>query len=104
MDKPIYGLNGFGGTKIVIRQEDLPTCPENALTAAKLTAYVNRVTALLTTLVETRTDLDQALSRLNIVRQEMAIVTGIPFTPLPPPPERGVTKENGKINLSTNVV
>lgn len=104
MDKPIYGINGFGGNKIVIRQEDLPACPENALTAAKLTAYVNRVTTLLSTLLETRTDLDLTINRLNVIRQEMSIVTGKPFTPLPPPPERGVTKEDGKINLSTNIV
>lgn len=106
MNKTVYGITGVIGNTILLTPDQIPTCdfPEPKYTAAQLKSYTDRANELLAALVFTRSSLDQTLNRLDVIRQELCILTETTYRPLPPPPEVGTSRtENGKISLQTNI-
>jgi hypothetical protein len=53
-------------------------CPQGDLTPDKLTDYIKRANTLLVDLIRTH-DRDTAVQRLDIIRQEIAVLTNTPF-------------------------
>lgn len=74
MNKSIYGMTYIG---------QLPACapPPTDLTVERLTQYLERATSIIVGLVQDG-DKSRALGRLNIIRQEIALLTNTPYVPL----------------------
>ncbi len=68
------------------------------LTPTSLLAYMSRYTALINQLLAD-SNKDRALARLEILRQEINIVSGTPYTPLSQ--DDGVTTDGTTFTIST---
>jgi hypothetical protein len=105
VNKSVYSLSSSASNVLVLTPDQIPICtntPGSNLTALQMKSYIDRANALLATLVFTRSPVDTTLQRLDVIRQELCILTGQTYRPLPPPPEVGVTRtENGKLTMET---
>ena len=106
MNKSIYSLTGANTSQLVLTPDQLPICQQpnapGTLSALQLTIYINRANALLNETAITRPPIDNVLNRLDVIRQEICVLTGRAFRPLPPPPEVGTTTDTtGKITMSS---
>jgi hypothetical protein len=103
LNKSLYSLSTDTGNAIVITPDQIQICytgPGANLTPSQLKSYIDRTNAILGALVFTRAPVEQTLQRLDIIRQELSILSEITFRPLPPPPEVGISRtENGKLSL-----
>ena len=106
MNKTVYGLTGIGDSTIVLTPDQIPFCttPGTGLTPQLLKSYIDRANVLLQTLADTRSPVEQTISRLDVIRQELCVLTGRPFLNLPAAPEIGADiATNGKITLQTTI-
>ncbi len=108
MNKTVYGLTGGDENTIVLTPDQIPLCATKpgALTPALLKAYIDRVNSLMATLADTRPPLSTTLLLLDTTRQELCVLTGTTYEPLPPPPEVGIATDpsGGKLTISSTVV
>lgn len=108
MNKTVYGIGGSdGGNVIVLTPDQIPVCSTpSTLTPQLLTSYINRANTLLNTLVSTRPPLEQTLNRLDVIRQELCVLTSKQYRSLPPPPQIGISAQptNGKITIQSSIV
>jgi hypothetical protein len=82
MSIPVYGFaNDLVGY--------VSLCSQSPLTPDKLTEYINRADAIVAELALNH-DKDTAISRLDIIRQEIAVLTNTPFRLL----EKSITLSN----------
>jgi len=108
MNKPIYGLTGFSGSPYVLSPDQIPVCAPSSgavtLSPLQLTIYLNRANALLNAAATTREPIETTLNRLDVIRQEICVLTGRTYQPLPPPPQVGINSETtGKITIASNI-
>jgi hypothetical protein len=108
MNKPIYGLTGFSGSPYILTPDQIPTCSPTpgaaTLSPLQLTIYLNRANALLNAAATYREPIDTTLNRLDVIRQEICVLTGRTYQPLPPPPEVGIaTATTDKITITSNI-
>ncbi len=107
MNKPIYGIDGADVNPIVLTPDQIPLCATKpgALTPALLKAYIDRVNTLMASLADTRPPLATTLLLLDTTRQELCVLTGTTYQPLPPPPEVGIATDpsGGKLTISSTI-
>lgn len=86
MNKSVYGNSetleaaAITNTFLTVIEQCQVTNP-SPFTAELLLDYMNRTTSILLALLQTN-DKEFALRRLNVVRQEIAYLTGTPYVPL----------------------
>lgn len=108
MNKTLYGLEGFGENVIILTPGEIPTCQNTSgalsLTPTLLNMYIDRINSLLKTLALTRQPVETTLNLMDVTRQELCVLTGKTYRPLPPPPEVGITyTADGKYQMETNI-
>lgn len=107
LNKSIYTKVSDTGNAIVLTPDQIQICttaPGANLTPTQLKGYIDRTNALLAALVFTRAPVEQTLQRLDIIRQELCILSEQAFRVLPPPPEVGISRtQNGKLSMQ-NVI
>jgi hypothetical protein len=107
MNKTIYGIQGVGESTIILTPDQIPICQNSsgqALTPTLLKSYIDRANGLLNTLATARPPIATTLNLLDVIRQELCVLTSKTYRPLPPPPEIGITyTANGKYQMETTL-
>ena len=96
----------MGESTIVLTPDQIPFCSTTGtgLTPQLLKSYIDRANVLIQTLADTRSPVEQTLARLDVIRQELCVLTGQTFQNLPSAPEVGADiTANGKITLQTTI-